>query len=244
MKQKNNHKKDEKQKSKKRIKKASYIGAAALIFVGLVSATTHKRLSDISLSLENTPITLPTQVTYSLPTPSATPTIAPTKPPTPANLPAHTPSASAEPAITTAAESKPLLIILPAEGEIIKPFSKDSLLRSKTMGDWRAHIGIDIAAEPVSGVMAAADGVVEEAYNDPLMGFTIIITHPGGYQTCYQNLASTEMVSKGQTVTQGQIIAAVGHSASAELLDDSHIHFAVIKDGDDVNPIDFIKTDE
>ena len=57
----------------------------------------------------------------------------------------------------------------------------------------------------------------------------------------YQNLASVNMVEVGMQVTAGQAIGAVGNSAAAELLEESHLHFALLAEESFVDPIPFIE---
>lgn len=142
---------------------------------------------------------------------------------------------------TTASRPAVFEIEMPCEGEVLLSFSKDKLILSKTLGDWRAHNGVDIAADLGDKVNAAADGVVEKAYLDPLMGHSVIVRHDDVHQTVYQNLASTEMVKEGQAVTKGQCLGAVGDSAPAEMLEQAHLHFAVTENESFVNPMDFVK---
>ncbi len=222
-------------------KKISYIGIGVFLAVGLIGLFFNYQLSNFTLlSDAPTTITLPTPSPLPLPPqPDVLKTPAPTVQPEQTSPPQNEPSA--EPVFR---HSEPMTIILPTEGEISANFSMTKLHYSKTMGDWRTHNGIDINADSVAEVKAAADGVVEQAYLDPLMGHTIVITHQDDYRTVYQNLASTEMVSTGQTIHQGQVIAAVGNSAPAELLEESHLHFS-LKQGDSfLNPIEFVATTE
>ncbi len=141
------------------------------------------------------------------------------------------------------AGAKPITLIMDKvmEGEIVLPFSLETLVHSKTLNDWRVHNGIDVAAKSGDAVKAVADGKVSDAYFDPQMGYTIIIDHGSGLESVYQNLASCDMVSRGDGVSRGQVIAAVGNSAAAEMLDESHLHFAVKAGGDFVNPLDFME---
>ncbi|MGN1059778.1 MAG: peptidoglycan DD-metalloendopeptidase family protein, partial [Clostridia bacterium] len=177
------------------MKKASYIGAGVAAVVGLIGLVTVLRMSDITLTLEeNPPVTLPS------PSPlAALPrTPVPTAKPAPAAaanaVPTAAPETAAPAAAAVAAQPEPPSLVMPAEGEVITPFSADQLVKSKTMGDWRVHSGIDIRAAAGAEVKAAADGVVERAYQDPQMGYTIILAHDGEFKTVYQNLASVEMV--------------------------------------------------
>ncbi len=141
------------------------------------------------------------------------------------------------------AGAKPITLIMDKvmEGEIVLPFSLETLIHSKTLNDWRVHNGIDVAAKSGEAVKAVADGKVSGAYFDPQMGYTITIDHGGGFESVYQNLASCDMVSEGEEISRGQVIAAVGNSAAAEMLDESHLHFAVKANGNFVNPLDFMQ---
>ena len=47
---------------------------------------------------------------------------------------------------------------IPLKGEILKDYSKDSLVYSDTLKEWTTHLGIDIKAERASVVKASADG--------------------------------------------------------------------------------------
>ncbi len=234
-----NNSKTKKNKTKKTVK-ASYIGVSLVLGVFCLSFLLVTRFANHAL---------PSEKLYTLPTPpplatkrSDIPVVA--NPPQSVLLAASpAPSAVANnqsPAIAVAAKPDTLELILPIDGQIVNPFSSEALVYSKTLSDWRIHNGIDIQTENGTEVKAAADGTILKAYEDSLMGFTIIIKHNETYQTIYQNLASCEMVTEGQTVTQGQSIAAVGNSAAAELLEESHLHFAVLAGKAYLNPEDFL----
>ena len=128
----------------------------------------------------------------------------------------------------------------PIEGEIIKEFAKDSLVYSETLKEWITHLGIDIKAERATVVKSAADGTVKNIKNDPRFGLTIIIEHSNGFETRYTNLLTTEFISEGEIVKVGQTIATVGDSAVYEIVDESHLHFEILKDGENINPANYI----
>ncbi len=130
-------------------------------------------------------------------------------------------------------------LISPVGGDILKKHSDTELSYSKTMEDWRLHKGVDISAPIGSTVIASATGEVSECYTDTACGVTIVIEHGNGLSTKYSNLASTEMVSIGQTIESGDAIGVVGDTAEFEIADEAHLHFEVIKDGRSVNPEDY-----
>jgi len=97
-------------------------------------------------------------------------------------------------------------------------------------------MGIDIAASRGTAVKAVADGVVIDVYEDPRLGFTVVIDHENGLKTVYSNLASGDMVVPNQIVTQGESIGSVGNTASFEIALEPHLHFEVLKDDQIVDP--------
>ena len=126
--------------------------------------------------------------------------------------------------------------IMPVEGQIIQEHSNDTLIYSETLGEWRAHLGIDIKASIGTKVKAALDGEVKKAYYDKLWGNIIILDHGNGLETKYANLNTLEMVKEGVKVKQGDYISAVGKSADIEMMTEDHLHYEVIKNGKVIDP--------
>lgn len=143
---------------------------------------------------------------------------------------------------TPVVATEPTLVVSPVNGEVVTAFSVDALLYDSTMGDWRTHDGIDVAAAAGTAVLAASAGTVVSVMDDVLMGTTVVLSHNGGYQTTYANLQAKPTVAKGDTVTAGQVIGAVGTTSIAEEALGPHLHFAVTKDGDAVDPNTFLNS--
>ena len=135
----------------------------------------------------------------------------------------------------------PRLIVTPVHGEVLMAFSMEELTYNPTMEDWRTHSGIDIAAASGTTVLAACNGQVLAVEEDALMGTTVILEHDGGYQTTYANLQVSPPVAAGDFVSAGQIIGAVGSTAAAESAQGPHLHFSVSKDGETINPHEFLE---
>ena len=130
--------------------------------------------------------------------------------------------------------------IMPVSGDIITEYAKDNLIYSKTLEEWITHNGIDISAEQATVVKAAATGTVTAIKNDPRFGTTIIIQHNNGYETRYANLLTTEFITVGEHVEQGQTIGTIGNSAAFEIMDKPHLHFELLINNEYQNPKTFI----
>ena len=127
-----------------------------------------------------------------------------------------------EPADTT--------VVLPLRGETVMPFSMDELVYSETMGDWRTHNGVDIAAEEGATVVAAASGKVTSVINDYWMGSTVTIACGDHYELTYASLAHPS-VSAGDSVRAGDAIGSVSAGALQEEALGPHLHFSVTRNG-------------
>ena len=134
----------------------------------------------------------------------------------------------------------PSVVVSPLQGEVVAAFSVDQLLYNETLDDWRTHDGVDIAAAAGDAVLAASAGTVLSVTDDPLMGTTVVIGHSDGYETTYANLKANPPVEEGQAVTAGQTIGAVGTTAAAESAQGAHLHFAVTREGEAVDPQSFL----
>ena len=130
---------------------------------------------------------------------------------------------------------------MPVEGEILREYAKDSLVYSPTLDEWITHNGLDITAAKTTVVKASADGTVKSIKNDPRYGLTVVIEHVNGFTSVYSNLLTAEFVEEGEEVKQGQTIATVGNTATFEIADESHLHFEILKDNENVDPELYIK---
>lgn len=158
----------------------------------------------------------------------------------PEPIPAAPPMPEVEIDDTPVMAEAPRLVISPLQGDVVTAFSVDELLYNETLADWRTHDGIDIAAALGDSVLAACSGTVMAVTKDALMGATVVIDHPDGFQTTYANLQSDPAVTVGESVSAGQIIGAVGDTAAAEAAQGPHLHFSVTQDGDAVDPNEFL----
>lgn len=105
-----------------------------------------------------------------------------------------------------------------------------------TLGINKFHNGIDLAAPNGSPILAAYDGDVVAATYSSSMGNYIMIDHGDSLYTIYMH-ASALYVSKGDTVSRGDKIAAVGSTGRST---GPHLHFSVRLNGSYVSPWNYI----
>ena len=93
--------------------------------------------------------------------------------------------------------------VMPIEGEVIWEYSNGELVKSETLGVWKTHDGMDIAASEGTDVKAACAGKVKEIKDDPLWGICVVIDHGDGYETHYYGLDKALDVKEGGDVESG-----------------------------------------
>ena len=175
--------------------------------------------------------------------PSAEPTAAPTAEATPSGSDA--PGGAVEVAGPADLDEDPKVptaafFVWPVNGEVRVPFSIDELVFSNTMEDWRVHTGADISGSLGTLVNAIGAGIVDDIYDDEMMGNTVVINHGNETYSVYRNLAETLKVSIGDTVSAGQVIGAIGETAEMESAETPHLHLEVIRSGAQIDPLDIL----
>lgn len=100
------------------------------------------------------------------------------------------------------------------------------------------HKGIDISGSAAYGstIVASDGGVVALAGWNDGYGKCVIINHLNGKSTLYGH-CSALLVSGGEAVSRGQPIAKIGSTGNST---GSHLHFEVIVDGSNVNPLKYV----
>lgn len=140
------------------------------------------------------------------------------------------------------ADAEPVFF-MPVNGALLlTPYSESADVFYEYLREWRYHPGIDFETNAGALVQCAADGVVKEVIESAArnMGVTIVIEHAGGFETVYSNLMSAVKVTAGQEVDAGDIIAGVGDTAVSELALPPHLHFEILKDGEPVDPMEYL----
>jgi murein DD-endopeptidase MepM/ murein hydrolase activator NlpD len=111
-------------------------------------------------------------------------------------------------------------------GERMDPFN----------GEDAFHKGVDFASDAGADVLAVASGIV--TWSGPREGYgnLVEITHGNGYITRYAHAART-LVTVGDEVERGQAVAVVGSTGRST---GPHLHFEVLKDGRQIDPMAFV----
>ncbi|MCI8597405.1 MAG: peptidoglycan DD-metalloendopeptidase family protein [Lachnospiraceae bacterium] len=118
----------------------------------------------------------------------------------------------------------------------IKPLSGGRFTSGFKKRWGRMHKGIDWACPIGTAIMASCGGTVVQAGWMGGYGNCITIRHPDGRQTRYGHLSKI-LVKSGQSVKQGEKIALSGNTGRST---GPHVHFEIIINGSQVNPLDYL----
>lgn len=129
--------------------------------------------------------------------------------------------------------------IRPHDGEIIRPYSPDVPIYSETMNDWRTHNGIDIAVKEGDEVVSIGKGKVTKVTVDSSFGYTIEVDY-GTLTAKYCGMKQGECAGIGQLLEKGDSIGVVD-TVACESAAGPHLHFEVIVDGEQKNPVEICK---
>lgn len=123
------------------------------------------------------------------------------------------------------------LYLWPVRGPITSDFGYRYIF-----GENNFHRGIDIAASAGTAINAAADGTVIFAGVKGTYGNLVILSHSNGFLTYYAH-CSKLLVNVGESVTQGQPIAAVGSTGRST---GPHCHFEVRYENKPIDPLCYL----
>ena len=125
------------------------------------------------------------------------------------------------------------LLAWPVPGKILVPFGAQKNARFETLVP---HPGIDLSVTEGEPIHAVYDGVV--AFSDWFKGYgnLIVLEHGDGFMSVYAH-ASERLVSQGNRIAAGQIIAKAGDTGS---LDGPKLYLEIIKDGKPEDPVGWL----
>ncbi len=118
----------------------------------------------------------------------------------------------------------------------MKPLSGGRMTSGFKMRWGSMHRGIDWACPIGTSIMASCGGTVVQAGWFSSYGNCVTLQHPDGRQTRYAHLSKI-LVSRGQSVSQGQKIALSGNTGRST---GPHVHFEIIINGSRVNPLKYL----
>lgn len=123
---------------------------------------------------------------------------------------------------------------MPVAGAISSSYGKRKNPRN---GGDDYHTGIDISTSSGDPVRATADGIVSFSGWNGGSGNLVVLEHGHGYSTFYAHNKALA-VKVGQKVRKGDVIGYVGSTGYST---GPHVHYEIWKNGNPVNPVEYMK---
>ncbi|MCL4767250.1 MAG: M23 family metallopeptidase [Hyphomicrobiaceae bacterium] len=131
--------------------------------------------------------------------------------------------------------SKKFLMRRPVRGEAVRLTSGYGTRVHPVFNVPKMHTGVDWASPVGTPILAAGNGLIEEAQRKGQYGNYVRIRHANGYQTTYAHMSRHGAgIREGVKVKQGQVIGYVGCTG---LCSGPHLHYEVLVNSRFVDPL-------
>ena len=130
--------------------------------------------------------------------------------------------------------------ILPVSTKKFRNTSAFGMRRNPVLGVVMMHTGMDFSADIGTDIYATGDGtVIKIENNGGGYGKMVTIDHGFGIISRYAHMSKFSVL-EGSEVKRGDIIGAVGNTGRSA---GPHLHYEVLKNGRQVNPIEYFNKD-
>ena len=130
-------------------------------------------------------------------------------------------------------------LIWPVEGEVVLGYNMENTIYFPTLNQYQCNPAIVISAEVDTEVLSAAKGIVEDVYEDPVIGTTMVISIGNGYKLVYGQLKDLA-VGISDEVDAGTVLAKVSEPTKYFSVEGSNLYFALKLEDAPVDPTTFL----
>lgn len=131
------------------------------------------------------------------------------------------------------------LLLWPVDGNVKMSYSMDKTVYFETLDQYKYNPAVIISGAENDNVISAAAGVVKSIDVLPQTGTTVTIDMGNGYECLYGQLKQVS-VKTGDYVAAGTVIGYLNMPTKYYSLEGCNLYFEMRKDGQSVNPLDFV----
>ncbi|MDD3362914.1 MAG: peptidoglycan DD-metalloendopeptidase family protein [Hespellia sp.] len=128
----------------------------------------------------------------------------------------------------------------PASGSVILEYSMDHTIYFPTLAEYRYNPALIIGGAAGEDIRAGAAGSVTDITADARTGNTVTLDLGNGYTAIYGQLKDVPL-NVGDYVEQGSIVGYLSEPTKYYSEEGTNLYFAMQKDGEAVNPMDFME---
>ena len=131
-------------------------------------------------------------------------------------------------------------MVMPTEGDVLKPFSMDATIYFETLDQYKCNPAMLIKADVNQEVVASFGGKVESVKEDAVNGTMITVDMGNGYKAMYGQMKDIG-IKEGDSIVKGQALGNVAQPTKYFSEEGSHLYFGMTKDDEPVNPQDYLE---
>lgn len=128
----------------------------------------------------------------------------------------------------------------PASGAVLIGYSMDQTVFFQTLEQYKYNPALIISGEAGETISASASGIVTKIEETAQTGTTVTLDMGNGYSAVYGQLKDLS-VAEGDYVEAGSGIGLLSEPTKYYSVEGPNLYFAVQKDGEPVNPLNFME---
>ena len=133
-------------------------------------------------------------------------------------------------------------LLWPVDGNVLMSYSMDKTVYFSTLDQYRYNPAMIISGAVNDNVIAAAPGLVKSIDNFAQTGITVTLDMGNGYECMYGQLKEVQ-VKVGDYLEAGNVIGYLEIPTKYYSLEGCNLYFEMLKDGQPVNPMDYLAED-
>ena len=131
-------------------------------------------------------------------------------------------------------------MVMPTEGDVLKPFSMDATIYFETLDQYKCNPAMLIKADVNQEVVASFGGKVESVKENAVNGTMITVDMGNGYKAMYGQMKDIG-IKEGDSIVKGQALGNVAQPTKYFSEEGSHLYFGMTKDDEPINPQDYLE---
>lgn len=134
-------------------------------------------------------------------------------------------------------------LLWPVNGNVLMSYSMDKSVYFSTLDQYKYNPALVISGTLNDNVIAAAPGIVKSIDTMRETGTTVTVDMGNGYECLYGQLKDVQ-VKTGDYVNAKDVIGYVSEPTKYYSVEGCNLYFEMRKDGQPVNPMDYMTEDE
>lgn len=134
-------------------------------------------------------------------------------------------------------------LLWPVNGNVLMSYSMDKSVYFSTLDQYKYNPALVISGTLNDNVIAAAPGIVKSIDTVRETGTTVTVDMGNGYECLYGQLKDVQ-VKTGDYVNAKDVIGYVSEPTKYYSVEGCNLYFEMRKDGQPVNPMDYMSEDE